>query len=177
MQPIAGQHPLSLSLPRGQGGEWDLRGLLSTKEGHSTFFGTHVLFWSYPKAGKIETHIGGGQREWLRMPVRPLIRPPRGGSSPKANLELLPAPLLLAHMPDAWPQVQGWTSGAWKKIHLKTQMHFPGACPEKILEGGKRRISSHLAIRAKIKYLRAIFSCRMSQFVKIYILCLWDVGV
>ena len=47
----------------GPQGEWDLCGLLTTKEGHSTFFGTHVLFWSYPKAGKIETHIGRGQGE------------------------------------------------------------------------------------------------------------------
>ena len=57
--------------------------------------------------------------------------------------------LFLAHVPDAWPQVQGWTSGALKKIHLKTQMHFPGACPEKSGREG-RQISGHLAIYTKL---------------------------
>ena len=78
MQPIRGRHSLSLSLLRGQG-EWDLRGLLSTKEGHhSTFSGTHVLFGPPTRLPVLRRILVVG----VFLPARPLIRPPRGGSKP-----------------------------------------------------------------------------------------------
>ena len=81
MQPIAGRHSLSLSLLRGQG-EWDLRGLLSTKEGHSTFSGTHVLFGPSTRLPALRRILGEGLAVGVYLPARPLIQPPRGGSNP-----------------------------------------------------------------------------------------------
>ena len=84
--------------------------------------------------------------------------------------------LFLAHVPDAWPQVQGWTSGALKKIHLKTQMHFPGACPEKSGREGKDRSAVILLFTQNYLWVLT-YLCFMLWCVKIYFVSLVGGGL
>ena len=181
MQPIRGRHSLSLSLLRGQG-EWDLRGLLSTKEGHhSTFSGTHVLFGPPTRLPVLRRILGEGLVVGVYLPARPLIRPPRGGSNPllrrlqsKLAAFVWP-PFAGTHARCMAPGGKGWTSGGWEKMHLKTQMHFPAAaaCPGKNLRGEREKTDQCSSCNPAQNIFEYLYN--MLCFVK-NILCLWYVA-